>query len=169
MPNGRGTRKDDLRKKITPCLWFDSEAEEAANYYTSVFKNSKILDVSRYGDAGPKPAGTVLTVSFELDGEEFVALNGGPEYTFTEAVSFQVSCENQEEVDHFWNKLSEGGQPGPCGWLKDRYGLSWQITPNVLPQLLQDKDKARANRTMQAMLKMKKLDIKTLKQAADGK
>ena len=125
-------------QEITPCLWFDTEGEEAATFYASVFPNSKIVEVARYGEAGPRPAGTVMTVSFELDGQEFVALNGGPDFTFNEAISFQVSCKTQEEVDAFWSKLSEGGEEGPCGWLKDRYGVSWQIIPTALPELLAD-------------------------------
>jgi predicted 3-demethylubiquinone-9 3-methyltransferase (glyoxalase superfamily) len=153
-------------QKITPCLWFDTEAEEAAELYVSVFPSSRIIDVARYGAAGPRPEGTVMTVRFELDGEEFVALNGGPEYKFTEAVSFQVSCETQEEVDSFWSRLSAGGEEGPCGWLKDRYGLSWQIIPTALPRLLADPDPERSQRVMSAMLKMKKLEIDELERAA---
>jgi Uncharacterized protein conserved in bacteria len=156
-------------QKITPCLWFDNEAEEAANFYTSVFPNSKILDIARYSEGGPKPAGTVLTVSFELDGQPFTALNGGPELKFTEAVSFQVSCQTQDEVDEYWNTLTEGGgEPGPCGWLKDRYGLSWQIVPTALPELLSDPDPARSQRVMTAMMAMSKIDIAALQQAADA-
>ena len=152
--------------KITPCLWFDTEGEEAARLYTSVFPNSKIVEVTRYGNAGPRPEGTVMTVSFELDGQAFVALNGGPEFTFDEAVSFQVDCETQDEVDAYWSKLSEGGEEGPCGWLKDRFGLSWQIVPRVLPELLADPDREKAQRVMAAMLKMKKIDIDELERAA---
>ena len=152
--------------KITPCLWFDTEGEEAAKLYTSVFPNSRIVEVSRYGSAGPRPEGTVMTVSFELDGQAFVALNGGPEFTFDEAVSFQVDCETQDEVDAYWSKLSEGGEEGPCGWLKDRFGLSWQIVPGVLPELLADPDREKAQRVMAAMLKMKKIDIDELERAA---
>ena len=155
-------------KKIVPCLWFDTEGEAAAQLYTSVFPNSKILDIAHYGEAGPRPAGTVMTVSFELNGEEFLALNGGPEFTFSEAVSFQVMCEGQDEVDHFWSRLGDGGEHGPCGWLKDRFGLSWQIVPTRLGELLGDPDPARAQRAMTAMLGMKKLDIAELEQAADG-
>jgi predicted 3-demethylubiquinone-9 3-methyltransferase (glyoxalase superfamily) len=151
---------------ITPCLWFDTEGEEAAKFYTSVFPNSKILEVSRYGEAGPRPAGTVLTVSFELDGRKFVALNGGPEFTFNEAISFQVFCNTQEEVDAFWSKLSEGGEEGPCGWLKDRFGVSWQIIPTRLPELLGDPDPEKAQRVMRAMLEMKKIEIDGLERAA---
>jgi len=155
-------------KKIVPCLWFDTEGEAAAQLYTSVFPNSKILDVARYGEAGPRPAGTVMTVSFELNGQEFLALNGGPEFTFSEAVSFQVMCEDQDEVDHFWAKLGEGGEHGPCGWLKDRFGLSWQIVPTRLGELLGDPDPERAQRAMAAMLEMGKLEIGELERAADG-
>ncbi len=153
-------------QKITPCLWFDTQAEEAANFYTSVFESSRILGVSHYGEAGPRPAGTVLTVNFELDGQEFVALNGGPEFTFDEAISFQVSCEGQDEVDYYWSKLAEGGEEGPCGWLKDRFGLSWQIVPTALPRLLGDPDAEKAQRVMAAMLSMKKIDISAVEQAA---
>ncbi|HJW76625.1 MAG TPA: VOC family protein [Thermoleophilia bacterium] len=153
--------------KITPFLWFDTQAEEAAEFYVSIFKDSRILDVSRYGEAGPGPVGSVLTVRFELDGQEFLALNGGPQYTFTEAVSFLVDCENQGEVDEFWEKLSEGGEQGPCGWLKDRYGLSWQVTPTVLGRMLTDPDPDKRNRVMQAMLQMKKIDIAGLQKAYD--
>jgi predicted 3-demethylubiquinone-9 3-methyltransferase (glyoxalase superfamily) len=153
-------------QNITPCLWFDTEGEEAANFYTSIFPNSKILDVERYGSAGPRPEGTVMTVSFELSGQKFLALNGGPQYTFSEAISFQVSCKNQEEVDAFWSKLSEGGEEGPCGWLKDKFGLSWQIVPTALPELLSNPDKEKAQRVMAAMLEMKKIEIAGLERAA---
>ena len=153
-------------KKITPWLWFDTEAEEAANFYTSVFPNSKIGEITRYGSAGPRPEGMVLTVGFELDGQEFVALNGGSDFTFNEAVSFLVSCEDQEEVDRYWATLSEGGEEGPCGWLKDRYGLSWQIIPKRLNELLGDPDRERAQRAMAAMLKMGKIEIDELERAA---
>ncbi|MGH9433362.1 MAG: VOC family protein [Terriglobia bacterium] len=152
-------------QKITPFLWFDGKAEEAAHFYTSIFKNSKIRSVARYGEGSPGPAGTVMTVGFELDGQTFTALNGGPLFKFTEAISFVVNCENQEEVDEFWNKLSEGGAESQCGWLKDKYGLSWQIVPRVLLEMLQDKDAEKSKRVMQAMLKMKKIDIKGLQQA----
>jgi predicted 3-demethylubiquinone-9 3-methyltransferase (glyoxalase superfamily) len=155
-------------KNIVPCLWFDTEGEAAAELYTSVFPNSKILDIARYGEAGPRPAGTVMTVSFELNGQEFLALNGGPEFTFSEAVSFQVMCEGQDEVDHFWSRLGDGGEHGPCGWLKDRFGLSWQIVPTRLGELLGDPDPARAQRVMTAMLGMGKLDIAELERAAGG-
>ena len=152
-------------QKITPFLWFDDKAEEAANFYTSIFKNSKIGSVSRYGEAGPRPKGTAMTVSFQLEGQEFTALNGGPEFNFTEAISFYVNCETQQEVDELWGKLTKGGEEGPCGWLKDKYGVSWQIIPRVLPEMLQDKDPEKANRVMQAMLQMKKIDIAGLKRA----
>jgi predicted 3-demethylubiquinone-9 3-methyltransferase (glyoxalase superfamily) len=153
-------------KEITPCLWFDTEGEDAANFYTSVFPNSKILDIARYGSAGPRLEGTVMTVGFELNGQEFLALNGGPDFTFNEAVSFQVGCKNQDEVDAYWSKLSEGGEEGPCGWLKDKFGLSWQIVPTVLPELLGDPDQEKAQRVMAAMLKMQKIEIAELEQAA---
>jgi predicted 3-demethylubiquinone-9 3-methyltransferase (glyoxalase superfamily) len=152
--------------EITPCLWFDTQGEEAAELYTSVFPNSRILDVSRYGEAGPRPAGTVMTVSFELDGQKFVALNGGPQFTFSEAISFQVFCKTQEEVDTYWSELSEGGEEGPCGWLKDKFGLSWQIVPTRLVELLSDPDPERSQRVMAAMLEMKKIQIDELDQAA---
>lgn len=155
-------------QKITPCLWFDTQGEEAAQFYISVFKNSKILNISRYGEAGPGPEGQVLTVSFELDGQEFTALNGGPKFKFTEAVSFQVSCDSQDEVDRFWNTLSDGGEEGPCGWLKDKYGLSWQIVPSILGELLAGPDARRSQQAMKAMLRMKKLDIRALQEAYDG-
>jgi predicted 3-demethylubiquinone-9 3-methyltransferase (glyoxalase superfamily) len=153
-------------QKITPCLWFDTEGEEAATFYTSLFPNSRIVDVARYGSAGPRAEGTVMTVTFELDGQTFIALNGGPDFKFNEAVSFQVNCETQEEVDTFWDKLSEGGEEGPCGWLKDRYGVSWQVIPTVLPELIADPDQEKAQRVMQAMLKMKKIEIDALERAA---
>jgi predicted 3-demethylubiquinone-9 3-methyltransferase (glyoxalase superfamily) len=155
-------------QKITPFLWFDHQAEEAANIYVSIFENSRILSTSRYGEGGPGPKGSVMTVSFELDGQEFTALNGGPHFKFTEAVSFVVHCETQQEVDKFWNKLTQGGgQESQCGWLKDKFGLSWQIVPNALPKLLQDKDASRSQRVMTALLKMKKLDINELQRAYD--
>jgi predicted 3-demethylubiquinone-9 3-methyltransferase (glyoxalase superfamily) len=154
--------------KITPWLWFDTQAEEAAEFYASVFPNSKLLEVTRYGSAGPRDEGSVMTVSFELDGQRLVGLNGGPEFTFSEAVSFQVACADQEEVDHYWSVLSEGGEEGPCGWLKDRYGLSWQIVPNALPELLGDPDPERAQRVMAAMLKMTKIEVAELERAAEA-
>ena len=156
-------------QKITPFLWFDNNAEEAANFYVSIFKNSKVLSVTRYGEAGPGPAGTVLTVNFQLDGLELIALNGGPHFKFTEAISFSVDCKTQEEVDEFWEKLSEGGETGRCGWLKDKYGLSWQVNPRVLGEMLQDKDPEKAKRVMEAMRQMDKIDIKKLEQAYEGR
>ena len=153
-------------QKITPCLWFDTEGEEAASLYTSVFPNSRIVKVARYGSAGPRPEGTVMTVTFELDGQRFVALNGGPDFTFNEAISFQVDCKDQDEVDFFWSRLSEGGEEGPCGWLKDRFGVSWQIVPAVLPELLGDPDRDKSQRVMQAMLSMGKIEIAGLERAA---
>jgi predicted 3-demethylubiquinone-9 3-methyltransferase (glyoxalase superfamily) len=152
--------------QITPCLWFDTEGEEAASFYTSIFPNSRVVDVAHYGEAGPRPAGTVMTVSFELNGQKFVALNGGPEFTFSEAISFQVPCEDQAEVDIFWSKLTEGGEESQCGWLKDKFGLSWQIFPKALPELLGDPDREKAQRVMAAMLKMKKIDLDVLERAA---
>ncbi|MGZ4595526.1 MAG: VOC family protein [Actinomycetes bacterium] len=152
-------------QRITPCLWFDTEGEEAATFYTSVFKNSRILSVTRYGEAGPRPAGLVLTVTFELDGQEFVALNGGPEFTFNEAVSLQVRCDSQTEVDEYWARLTEGGQEGPCGWLKDKYGVSWQVVPTELTALLNDPDAEKAQRAMKAMLQMSKIDIEAVREA----
>jgi predicted 3-demethylubiquinone-9 3-methyltransferase (glyoxalase superfamily) len=151
---------------ITPFLWFDTEAEEAAKHYTSIFPNSKILKVTHYGSAGPREEGSVMTVSFELDGQRFTALNGGPDFKFNEAVSFVVDCESQDEVDAYWSQLSEGGEAGPCGWLKDRYGLSWQIVPRRLMELLTDPDGERAQRAMAAMLKMNKIEIAELEKAA---
>ena len=156
-------------QKITPFLWFDGKAEEAANFYISIFPNSKIVTVTRYGEAGPGPKGGVMTVVFELNGQQFIALNGGPQFKFTEAISFSVDCKTQEEVDTFWEKLSAGGEQGPCGWLKDKYGLSWQINPTVLGQMLGDADPAKSKRVMEAMFKMKKIDIKKLKEAYAGK
>jgi predicted 3-demethylubiquinone-9 3-methyltransferase (glyoxalase superfamily) len=152
-------------QKITPFLWFDNQAEEAANFYTSIFKNSQIGAISRYGEAGPGPKGSVMVVTFQLEGEEFMALNGGPLFKFTEAISLSVNCETQEEVDELWEKLSEGGEKGRCGWLKDKYGLSWQINPTVLGEMLSDQDAGKSNRVMQAMLQMDKIDIGKLKQA----
>ena len=154
--------------KITPFLWFDTQAEEAANFYVSIFKSSKVIKTTRYGEAGPGPKGSAMTVVFELDGQKFIALNGGPHFKFTEAISFSVDCKTQEEVDTFWEKLSEGGQESQCGWLKDKYGLSWQINPTALGELLGDPDPQKAKRAMEAMLKMKKIDIAALKKAADG-
>jgi predicted 3-demethylubiquinone-9 3-methyltransferase (glyoxalase superfamily) len=155
-------------QKITPNLWFDTEAEEAAEFYTSIFKDSKITSVSYYPDSAPRPAGMVLTVEFLLEGQSFTALNGGPDFKFNEAVSLLVDCADQEEVDELWAKLGEGGEEGPCGWLKDRYGLSWQIIPTRLTELLQDDDAEKANRVMQAMLQMGKIDIGDLEKAYEG-
>jgi predicted 3-demethylubiquinone-9 3-methyltransferase (glyoxalase superfamily) len=153
-------------QKLTPCLWFDTEGEEAATFYTSVFPNSKILELTHYGSAGPRAEGMVMTVTFELDGQRFIALNGGPDFAFNEAISFEVSCKSQEEVDAFWSKLSEGGEEGPCGWLKDRFGVSWQIVPMRLEELLKDPDEEKAQRVMAAMLKMKKIEIDALERPA---
>jgi predicted 3-demethylubiquinone-9 3-methyltransferase (glyoxalase superfamily) len=154
--------------KITPCLWFDTDGEAAANFYVSIFENSRILQVARYGSAGPRPEGMVMTVNFELAGQPFVALNGGPEFTFDEAISFQVNCDSQDEIDNFWAKLSDGGEEGPCGWLKDKFGVSWQIVPTILEELIADPDVERGQRAMKAMLGMKKLDIAELQRAADS-
>jgi predicted 3-demethylubiquinone-9 3-methyltransferase (glyoxalase superfamily) len=151
---------------ITTCLWFDTEGEDAARFYTSVFPNSKVIDITRYGDAGPREAGTVMTVEFELDGTRFVALNGGPDFQFSEAISFQVSCDDQDEVDAYWSKLSDGGEEGPCGWLKDRFGVSWQIVPKALPELLGSSDPETSQRVMRAMLQMRKIEIDELERAA---
>ena len=153
-------------QKITPFLWFDGNAEEAMNFYTSIFRNAKVGSISRYGEAGPGPAGSVLTASFELEGLQFTALNGGPHFKFNEAISFHVACESQAEVDYFWDRLGAGGQIQQCGWLKDKFGVSWQIVPTALPRLLGNPDRAKANRVMQAMLQMKKLDIAALERAA---
>jgi predicted 3-demethylubiquinone-9 3-methyltransferase (glyoxalase superfamily) len=154
--------------RITPCLWFDTEAEEAAQFYTSVFPNSRIVHVSHYGSAGPRPEGMVMEVEFELDGRSFLALNGGPQFTFTEAISLQADCGDQDEVDRLWETLSAGGEEGPCGWLKDRYGVSWQIVPSVLYELIADPDPQRSQRAIAAMLQMKKIVIDELERAADG-
>jgi predicted 3-demethylubiquinone-9 3-methyltransferase (glyoxalase superfamily) len=154
--------------KISPFLWFDNQAEQAANFYVSVFPNSRIKKTSRYGDAGPGPKGSVMVVEFELDGQTFIALNGGPQFKFTEAISFSVECKTQKEVDEYWEKLTAGGEPGPCGWLKDRYGLSWQVNPTVLGELLSDPDPKKSKRVMEAMLQMKKIDIAGLKRAYEA-
>lgn len=153
---------------FTTCLWFDTEGEEAANFYTSVFKDSKLGSISRYGEVGPRPAGTVITVEFELNGQKFVALNGGPEFTFSEAISFQIPCADQGEVDYYWDRLTEGGQESDCGWLKDKYGLSWQVVPTGMFELLSDLDPVKAQRAMKAMLSMQKLDIAALRRAHAG-
>ena len=155
-------------QKITTFLWFDDQAEEAVNFYVSIFKNSRIGDIVRYGDTGPGPKGQVMTVDFQLAGQQFAALNGGPHFKFTEAISLVVNCETQAEVDEYWEKLSEGGQKVQCGWVKDRFGLSWQIVPTILKELLKDKDPENANRVMQAVMKMTKLDITELKAAYEG-
>jgi len=160
------------RQKITPCLWFDDKAEDAANLYVSVFDNSEILNISRYGQEGHeihgRKAGSVMTVEFALEGQKFVGLNGGPQFTFDEAVSFQIACKDQAEVDYFWSKLSDGGQEGPCGWLKDRFGLSWQVVPDGLIEMMSDKDPAKVGRVTNAFLKMKKFDIAALERAFEG-
>lgn len=155
-------------QKIVTNLWFDTEAEEAAEYYCSIFKDSQIDNVSYYGEAGPREAGMVLTVDFMLAGQDFTAINGGPEFRFTEAISLLINCADQNEVDEYWEKLTEGGQPGPCGWLKDKYGLSWQVIPTRLGELIADEDSATANRVVEAMLKMGKIDISALEAAARG-
>jgi len=157
-----------MRQKIVPNLWFDTEAEEAAAFYISVFKDSRIVYVTHYTEAGPREAGTVMTVEFELDGQRFIGINGGPEFSFDEAVSFEIECEDQDEIDYYWEQLSEGGEEGPCGWLKDRFGLSWQVVPIGMEELFADPDKGRAERAMKAMLGMRKLDIAALRSAADG-
>ncbi len=164
-----------MKTKIAPCLWFDDQAEDAARFYTGIFKNSKIVAISRYGEAGKefhgKPPGSVMTVAFELNGQSFTALNGGPVFKFNEAVSFQIECETQEELDYYWERLSAGGDPQAqqCGWLKDRFGLSWQVVPKILPELINDPDTIKSQRTMQALLQMKKLDIAALQRAFAGK
>jgi predicted 3-demethylubiquinone-9 3-methyltransferase (glyoxalase superfamily) len=152
--------------KITPCLWFDTEGEEAANFYISVFKNSQILSVARYGEAGPREAGSVMIVEFELDGQKFTALNGGPQFTFDEAISFQVSCDSQADCDYYWERLTEGGEEGPCGWLNDKYGVSWQVVPTEIIALLSDPDPEKAQRAMAAMMAMSKPDIEAVRMAA---
>ncbi len=157
-----------MQQKITPNLWFDTEAEEAANFYLSVFEDSRIVNVTHYTEGAPREAGMVMTVEFELNGQRFVAINGGDQFKFDEAVSFQIDCKDQQEVDYFWDKLSEGGKEGPCGWLKDRYGLSWQVVPKGMDQLFSDPDLQRAERAMKAMLKMGKLDVEALRRAAAG-
>ena len=158
-------RKNVPIQKITPFLWFDHQAEEAAGFYVSIFPNSKLVKVIRYGEAGPGPAGSAMTVEFQLEGQTFVALNGGPHFKFTEAISFVVNCQTQDEIDSYWEKLSAGGAPVECGWLKDKFGLSWQIVPTVLPELLSSPDPEKSERVMKAILAMKKLDIRALKQA----
>ena len=157
-----------MQQKIRPNLWFDTEAEEAAEFYISVFENSRIVTVAHYTEAGPRPAGTVMTVEFELDGQRFVGINGGPQFTFDEAVSFQIECADQDEIDRYWDTLTEGGEEVQCGWCKDRYGLSWQVVPTGMEELFADPDQTRAERAMQAMFGMRKLDIEALQAAADG-
>ena len=157
-----------MPQKIVPNLWFDGTAEEAAAHYCSIFSNSRVVSVARYPENSPGPAGTVMTVEWELDGERFVGINGGPQFTFSEAVSFMVSCKDQAEIDYYWEKLGEGGEEGPCGWLRDKYGLSWQIVPKGMDEIFADPDPKRAERAMGAMLQMKKLDVAALREAADG-
>jgi predicted 3-demethylubiquinone-9 3-methyltransferase (glyoxalase superfamily) len=157
-----------MPQKIVPSLWFDTQAEEAAEFYCSVFPDSRIVRVTRFTEAGPREAGMVVAVEFELDGDRFVAINGGPEFTFDEAVSFQIMCETQDELDRYWDALTDGGEEGPCGWLKDRFGLSWQVVPSAMQELLADPDPERARRTTAAMLGMRKLDLAALRDAADG-
>jgi predicted 3-demethylubiquinone-9 3-methyltransferase (glyoxalase superfamily) len=161
------SNKEPSMPKITPFLWFNDQAEAAMNFYVSIFKNSKAGSVTRYGDAGPGPKGSVMTANFQLEGLDFTALNGGPQFPFTEAVSFVVHCDTQQEIDHYWDKLVAGGKPVQCGWLKDKFGLSWQVVPDVLPRLLKDPDPRKAQRVMKAMLHMVKIDIARLQQAAD--
>jgi predicted 3-demethylubiquinone-9 3-methyltransferase (glyoxalase superfamily) len=156
-------------QKITPFLWFNDNAEEAMKFYVSIFKNSKIVGVTRYGDAGPGPKGTVMTANFQLDGQEFVALNGGPQFKFTEAISFVVNCETQDELDYFWEKLSAGGEKSRCGWLKDKFGLSWQVVPSALKEMMDENDPAKSDRVMKALMQMDKLDIAVLRQAYEGR
>ena len=161
-------QRDGRRQKIVPCLWFDDQAEDAVAHYTAIFPDSRVLSVTRYGESGPRPKGMVLTITFQLAGQEFMALNGGPEFRFSEAVSLSVNCETQAELDEYWRRLSEGGEPGPCGWLKDRYGLSWQIVPTLVGEMLQDPDAAKSDRVMRAILGMGKLDIEGLRRAYEG-
>ena len=160
-------------QKLSPCLWFDTEAEDAAKFYVSIFKNSGIDSISRYGKEGfeihGRPEGSVMTVAFRLEGQTFTALNGGPQFKFTEAISFQISCDSQDEVDYFWKKLTAGGEEGPCGWLKDRFGLSWQVVPSMLPDMLRDPDAKKTERVTKAFLQMKKFDIAALKRAYEGR
>ena len=155
-------------QKITPFLWYDNNAEEAVSLYISVFKNSKITDITRYGDAGPGPKGSVMTIAFQLEGQDFIALNGGPMSKFTDAISLSVDCKTQQDVDELWEKLSAGGQPGQCGWLKDKFGLSWQIVPSALVEMLQDQDAEKSNRVMQAMMQMRKIDVARLRRAYEN-
>jgi len=157
-----------MKHRIIPNLWFDSEAEDAARFYTSIFENSRILNVTHYTEAGPREAGSVMTVEWELDGQRFVGINGGPQFEFSEAVSFQITCDTQDEIDAYWEKLTDGGEEGPCGWCKDRFGLSWQVVPTGMDELFADPDTSRAARAMQAMFGMRKLDIEGLRNAAEG-
>jgi predicted 3-demethylubiquinone-9 3-methyltransferase (glyoxalase superfamily) len=157
-----------MQQKITPNLWFDTEAEDAARFYIEVFKDGRIVHVAHYNEAGPREAGMVMVVEWEVNGQRFVGINGGPDFTFSEAVSFQINCEDQDEIDYFWERLSDGGEEGPCGWLKDRFGLSWQVVPTGMDELFSDPDTQRATRAMAAMLKMRKIDIAALQAAADG-
>src|SRR6188472_226297 len=157
-----------MPQKIIPNLWFDTEAEEAADFYTSIFKDARVLSVARYPEGAPREAGMVMTVEFELDGQRFVGINGGDQFKFDEAVSFQITCEDQDEVDYYWDRLSDGGEEGPCGWLKDKYGLSWQVAPTGMDELFDDPDPERARRAMEAMFKMRKIDVAALRSAADG-
>jgi predicted 3-demethylubiquinone-9 3-methyltransferase (glyoxalase superfamily) len=169
IPQPRKANKENSMPKITPFLWFDDKAEEAMNFYVSIFKNSKVGTITRYGEAGPGLKGTVMSATFQLDGQDFFALNGGPMFKFTEAISLFVNCETQQEVDELWEKLSAGGETQRCGWLRDKYGLSWQIIPSVLAKMLREKDAEKAKRVMNAMLQMDKIDINRLQQAYDGK
>jgi predicted 3-demethylubiquinone-9 3-methyltransferase (glyoxalase superfamily) len=157
-----------MQQKITPSLWFDTEAEEAAAFYTSVFKDSRVVSKTHYTEGAPREAGMVMTVEWELNGQRFVGINGGPQFKFDEAVSFQINCDDQEEIDYYWERLTDGGEEGPCGWLKDRFGLSWQVAPTGMDELFADPDPTRAERAMAAMLKMRKIDIAALREAADG-
>ena len=157
-----------MKHQIIPNLWFDTEAEDAAKFYTSVFENSRIVNVTHYTEVGPREAGTVMTVEWEIDGQRFVGINGGPEFKFSEAVSFQITCETQDEIDSYWETLTDGGEEGPCGWCKDRFGLSWQIVPTGMDELFADPDQSRADRAMRAMFGMRKLDVAALREAADG-
>jgi predicted 3-demethylubiquinone-9 3-methyltransferase (glyoxalase superfamily) len=157
-----------MKQKLTPNLWFDTEAEEAADFYVSIFDNSRVVGKTTYPESGPRETGMVMTVEWELDGQRFVGINGGPDFKFDEAVSFEIDCETQEELDYFWEKLTDGGEEGPCGWVKDRFGLSWQVVPTGMDELFADPDPDRADRAMKAMLKMRKLDIAELQRAADG-
>jgi predicted 3-demethylubiquinone-9 3-methyltransferase (glyoxalase superfamily) len=168
-PSSQQREKEIDMQKITPFLWFDGKAEEAMNFYTSIFKNAKVGSVTRYGDAGPGPKGSVMSATFEIEGQEFYALNGGPHYKFTPAISFFVKCKTQQEVDTYWDALSAGGEKMQCGWLTDKFGVSWQIIPTVLGEMLGDKDPAKARRVMEAMLKMRRIEIETLQRAYDGR